>query len=336
MISLDAFLEQGNEIRSIIRQLADGQMVHALMISGEKGLGKRTLATLIAAGLLCRNDNRRPCGKCNICRAVMELEHPDLTVIRKGEPIAPDVAKGRATIPVDDIREMIRISGERTLEGGVRVFMIFDADKMTPQAQNSLLKTLEEPPENTHIILVTDHAENLLTTVHSRCRTIRLHPWTKDYVFQVLQEHGIEESRARNAASDAMGSIGKALELASNDDYWDMRKKVIQQFFNTGNRSDIIRYSNEWKDRKADADQLYDILEMMIRHLLQFRLLGDAGRDMNEFPEDWKNWARKADLSRFTYLTEAVHTARMENMANVNFQASVEQLLLVYMGERTK
>ena len=122
MISLSSFSRQGEEIQALIRQVTERTLVHALLISGEKGLGKKTLAMLIAAGLLCKTDGARPCGTCRSCQSVLAFEHPDMTVIRKGEPISPEVSKGRNTIPVDDIREMIRISGEQALEGGARVF----------------------------------------------------------------------------------------------------------------------------------------------------------------------------------------------------------------------
>ena len=332
MISLSSFSGQGEGIRALIRQLSSGKMVHALLITGEQGLGKRTMAMLIAAGLLCKSSGERPCGICTDCKNALVGEHADMTILRKGEPISADVAKGRSTIPVDDIREMIRLSGERTLEGGARVFLIFDADKMTPQAQNCLLKTLEEPPENTYIIMVTDHAENLLTTIVSRCRSVHLKPWPMDYVLQVLLDSGVTQERARESADAAMGSIGKALELASDEAYWQTRTEIFQAFFVNNRRSDIIRLSTGWKDRKGDAEQFFGILESQVRVLTRYRVLQTGEDQIRDFPDRWKSWAREGDISRFSALTEAVNTARKQNTSNVNFQSIMEQLLFAFMG----
>ena len=333
MISFASFSRQGDEIRLLSRQLTEGKMVHALLISGETGLGKRTLATLTAAGLLCKSEGARPCCQCPDCAAVLALQHPDLTVIRKGEPIAPDVSKGRSTIPVDDIREMIRIAGEHTLEGGARVFLIQDADKMTTQAQNSLLKTLEEPPNQTYIIMTTDHAENLLSTVVSRCRAVHLKPWDDDYVMSVLLSRGIEPSRAQNAVDDAHGSIGRAAELAADEEYWHMRDEIFSIFFRNERRSDVLRISNEWKDRKGEAEKLFEILETLVRTMIRARVLESDDRRIRDYPEKWQKWMREAGYDRFTFLMDAVSRARKENESNVNFQAVLEQLQLVFIGE---
>ena len=336
MISLTSFSLQGEEIKSLIDQLQDHRLVHALLITGESGLGKRTFASLIAAGILCKSDGKHPCGHCSDCLAAFSFEHPDLTLIQKGVPISADVSKGRATIPVDDIREMIRITSTHALESSSRVVLIFDADRMTPQAQNCLLKTLEEPPESTYMILVTNHAENILPTVVSRCRTVRLQPWRNDYILKILAEKGTEESKARMIAANAMGSIGKALEYASDDAYWIMRKEILHDFFDNVRRSDISSASNRWKERKGDSEQLLDILETLVSSLSRYRLLRNNEDLIREFPANWQNWAKQSDLSRFTLLADAVRNARKEIDSNVNYQAVIEQLLLVFMGEGTR
>lgn len=333
MICFDDFLPQGEEIASLRGRIEEGRLVHALLITGEPGTGKRTLAALIAGALMCKAQAGIPCGQCSGCRMTAAGEHPDITVIEKGIPLSPDTAKGRSTIPVDDIREMIRLCSQYPFEGGNRAVVIRDAENMTPQAQNCLLKILEEPPQNTYFILTTAHPDQILTTVRSRCRPVKLTPWEAAYIEKVLAGEGIDTEKAKKAASVSAGSIGNALRLAADDGYWQLREEVMNAFFQNRKRSEILPFSSGWKDRKADADAVFGILEDDIRRLLRFRISPDSKPDISDFPAEWRRFAAEAGPDRFTALTDKIREARKQQAFNVNFQAIIEQLLLTFTGE---
>ncbi len=331
-ITFESFYPQGKSIALLHRQLLQGSLSHAIILQGMPGIGKKTLAGLLARGLLCREKNP-PCGICRDCMLAEKEEHPNLTVIRAGEPIAAGVRKERTSIPVDDIRELIRICGEHTLDEGNRVAVIPDADNMTAQAQNALLKTLEEPPEGHYFILTTEHPENILSTVKSRCEQIFLHPWDEKDVLRILTDRGIPSRHAAEAARIAEGSPGRAIRIAEDVEYWKQRKEISSQFLGITAHSDIYRVSAAWKDRKGDAETLFFFLEEQFQALLKYRLGINESLISDEIPAPWRRVGEKAEIDAFSRLTDLVITARKQKEANVNFQAVIEQLLFGMIGE---
>ena len=333
MISFNDYLYQGEEIQSVHRQINEHRLVHALMITGEPGTGKKTLAFLIARALLCQADHDIPCGHCEGCVTAASGEHPDLTVIEKGIPLSSETSKGRSTIPVEDIREMIRQCSRFAYEGGNRVIVIPDAENMTIQAQNSLLKILEEPPANTYFLLTSGRAEQILTTVRSRCRMIRLVPWETDYISKQLTDAGIDPATAIKAASVSGGSIGNAFRLAADDEYWKLREEIMNAFFRNRNRSSVLGFSTAWKDRKTEAPVMFEILEQYVHQLLRYRLYKEKKDFPDTFPEEWQAFAASADMEKIMLLQDGISAARQQCEFNVNFQAVIERLLLLFIGE---
>ena len=338
-ITFQDFAPQGDKIALLRQQLAGRTLVHALLLTGEAGMGKKTLATLISAALLCERQGSGydlPCGACPACQSSLLLQHPNQIVLRREVPLTKDGKKDRTAIPVDDVREMIRLCSLFTLDGKNRSVLIFEADQMTAQAQNSLLKTLEEPPKNTFFLLTTAHPEVLLPTVRSRCRQVALSPWREEWIAKVAVKQGVPPERARQAAAEAGGSIGKALTLAGDEAYWQKREEICNRFFGLSRRSDVLRVSASWKDQKAESDLLFTIIEQEVRRMLRCHLAGTTIQLTDTLPEAWVKYARRADLGSFLFLQDRVAQARRQTQFNVNYQAVLEQLLLAFTGERTK
>lgn len=333
--SLHDFSVQGSLYEGLVRTLESGTFVHAYLISGMEGSGKRTLARQIAQHLLC-TDSQKPCGRCSGCVQVQEGSHPDVHIVMPGKPLSPDVKPGLQGIPVAEIRYVISLVGQHTFAGGYRVVIIEQAEKMNPAAQNALLKTLEEPVDGTIFLLLSDSPELLLTTIISRCRALKLHPWPDDVVKAVLERNGIPQAQAIQAAGAAGGSIGKALSIAADERFWRRRNEVLSEFLGITTRSDILAVSTAWKDRKDEADELLNDLEDMIRTLLLVRMGRLPAELVEEYPEAWKHMADSAPLNPFIDLMDAVAEARKLRSSQVNWQAVVEKLLLRLMEEKNK
>lgn len=319
-----AFAPQGAVYDGLMKTLREGTTVHAYLISGMAGVGKRTLAQAMGQYLLCQGESK-PCGVCTGCVQVREGTHPDVMAVRPEK-----------SIQVETIREVIRKAGEHTYAGGRRIIRIEQAEKMTPAAQNCLLKTLEEPVEGTVFLLITDAPELLLPTIVSRCRALKLHPWPDHVVLEVLRSHGVNDLRAREALHVSGGSIGRALSVAADEGYWQRRDEVMRDFFGLESRSEILRVSGQWKDKRDQSDELLDDVEDIIRTMMLVRL-GQRDRSVvSGYPAPWQRMAADGDVAAFVQLMDAVRQARKLRGNQVTWQAVVEKLLLRLMEERNR
>ena len=333
--SLSDFAEQGAVYAGLIKTLEEGTFVHAYLISGMKGVGKRALARQIAQYLLCTGE-KKPCKRCPACMQAASGSHPDIVTVQPGVPINPHVERNLKSIPVDEIRMVNELVGQQTYTGGRRIIMIFEAERMTQQAQNALLKTLEEPQEGAVFLLTTSAPALLLPTILSRVRQLKLHPWPLDYIRQTLLAGGVEDTRAAEAAQFSGGSIGAAKEIAVDEAFWQRREEVMRDFMDLESRSDVLRISTAWKDRKDSADQLLNDLDDMIRQLMLVRF-GQADPSLiASYPAWCLRLAREGDLNAFVALFDAVRDARKLRNNQVTWQAVIEKLLLRIMEEKNK
>ena len=187
--------------------VANDRLPHALLFAGADGIGKRTLALAFVAWLLCETDGSDACGDCAACRQVAAGSHPDFQFVT--------VASGKKEIGVDRVRDVKRFTQLRPVRGTVKLAVIDDAHMLTVAAQNALLKTLEEPPGHSVLILVANNPDALLPTVRSRCQRVPLSPLPNDAVVEILtRDHGIAPATAQQLTALAEGSPGRALALS--------------------------------------------------------------------------------------------------------------------------
>ena len=196
---------------TLTRMLVGERFPHALLLEGEAGLGKRTLAGLVAAALLCdEKPPMRPCGLCPNCHKAFTGGHPDIHRVA-----------GEKSFGIGLVREMREALGVLPNEGRFSVWILENVHTMTPQAQNALLKSLEEPPPSVRFILTTDSQNALLETIRSRVTTLTVRPLAMEACIAVMEERlpDRDGTLIRQAASAASGNLGIALQSLEDETF---------------------------------------------------------------------------------------------------------------------
>ncbi|MDP9069650.1 MAG: DNA polymerase III subunit delta' [Actinomycetota bacterium] len=207
-------LRANASIDGLARQVSARDLAHAWLLLGPSGSDKAAAATAIAAAVNCEVAPGVGCGDCSTCLRILRHRHPDV------HHIAPE----GTFILVDQIRDSVISEASRSpFEGRSKVFIVEEADRMNPAAQNALLKTLEEPGPGTLFVLLSAREEELLDTIRSRCRAVHLHRVAEEHIARVLTSEGIPPERALLAARVCEGDLHRARALTSSDPMWDRR-----------------------------------------------------------------------------------------------------------------
>lgn len=297
---------------------------HAYILAGEEGMGRKTLAKAFAMTLLCERSDKEPCMQCHACKQTLSGNHPDVIWVTHEKP---------ASIGVDDIRTQINDTIYiKPYSSSYKIYMVDEAEKMTVQAQNALLKTIEEPPSYAVIILMTTNQEAFLPTILSRCIQLNLRP-LKDHVVSgyLTETMGVPEEKADIYAAFARGNLGKAIHLASSEEFSLLFGQVLTLLKNI-KEMDIAMLLDSIRKLQEDNLDLYECLDFMqlwYRDILMFKVTKDINTLVfkEEYPVVSK-LCQKSSYEGLETILNAIEKAKTRLDANVNTDLALELMLL--------
>lgn len=311
-----------NHLQSAIKQ---NTISHAYILCGEKGSGKRTVSDAIAQTIQCENraDGIDACEICKSCMQAKSHNHPDIKYI----------THEKASISVDDIREQLNNDiSIKPYSSQYKVYIIPDSNKMTEQAQNALLKTIEEPPAYAVIILITDNMSGILPTIQSRCVTLNLKPLSNNEIAGYLTAHlKLEPERAQIAAGFCQGNMGKAIRFASSEDFQEMKDEILSllKSVDTMSVTEIVNSIKNFSQNKHNINDYLDLMLLWYRDVLMFKVTKDT--NLLLYQGEYKSISKQASMRGYEdieKIIKAIDKAKIRLDANVNFEIVLELMVL--------
>ncbi|MBR6571319.1 MAG: DNA polymerase III subunit [Clostridia bacterium] len=308
------------------QQFSRQQPVHAYLLTGARGLGKRTFAKVLASALFCTSENK-PCGCCEACRRLMDSNEPDLLEV---------YPEDKSTISVDRVREIIQKVSQHAFGTGYRVVLIEPVEKMTPQAQNCLLKSLEEPISNVVFLLMTHELTATLGTIASRCIRVKFTPWPDDLLQSTLLRLGHASQAIQNVLPRCGGNIGTALDMLAESNLDNEAQQFAMDALSTLNDASAVSLSTKLKEDKGGADAYLSAIEQAIYQALLVRTGQLNSSFLSAYPSHWQKAASAAPVSEINALLSFVFETRRRKAGQVNWQSNIDHLMIRLLEEHTK
>lgn len=304
--------------------IEEDKVSHAYIFNGPEASGKMMLAEAFAMALQCEGEGKRPCLECRSCRQAADHNQPDIIYVSHEKP---------NTIGVDDIRTQINNDIDiKPYSSRYKVYIVDEAQKMNQQAQNALLKTIEEPPAYAIILLLTTNADSFLQTILSRCITLNLKAVKEDKIKEYLMKHyQIPDYQADICAAFSQGNVGKAIQLASSEEFGELKASVLQLMKRL---EDIDLYEmtgavKQIAEYKLSVNDYFDLMMIWFRDVLYLKATNDVdGLIFKDEVYDIKKQAAKRSYPGIETILEALEKAKIRLNANVNFDLVIELLLL--------
>ncbi len=307
------------------RSLRTGKTAHSYLFEGISGCGRKKTALALIQGMFCQSADDDACGVCPSCRKVTGGSHADIHIV---EPL-PD----KRDISIDQLREMQRTLSLRPYEAPRKACIIEPAERMSVNAANSLLKTLEEPPGDALIILLTENAGLLLPTIRSRCQLIRFAPLSPEHILTLLEQSGMDADTASLIAPMSGGSMQKAIEL-DNESLAARRENVISRLsqMNINKIASVFDAAEALSGNREETLELLDLLISFYRDALH--LAAGSGEIVNRSARSAiETIAARRPISRTMEILEAICQTRRDVQRNANPKLALDHLFMNIAAE---
>lgn len=311
-------------VESLQNAIMLGKVSHAYIFDGEDGAGKKTLADAFAMTLQCEKGAKDACMACHSCKQALTRNQPDIIYLRPEKDNRIGVRDVRSQI-VDDV-------SIRPYSSRYKIYIVNHAERMAEDAQNAILKTIEEPPEYVIIILLTTNSQVLLPTIRSRCITVEVRPVSdeivKDYLMNTL---AVPEDQANICTAFAQGNVGKAARLSGTEEFQSIKQEAVS-LVKRAHQMDLLEFTAAIKmveEFRLTISDYFDILTIWYRDVLVYKATMDANKLV--FQDEIYEIKKQADTSSYEgieNIIRAIETARTRVRANVKLDLVLELLFL--------
>lgn len=308
---------QDKAVSLLTRTLSGGRLPTAFLFVGMEGVGKKLAALSLAQALNCTESGPlSACGRCPACLKVEKGVHPDVLLLSPEEDI----------IPVDRVRDMIGALSLVAFEGRMKVAVVDRAETMHWSAANALLKTLEEPPPRTLLILLTERPDALPRTIPSRCQRVKFSPLGTEAVAGWLRDRrGVPAERALLMAGLSEGSLGRA--LAMDEEFLDRRRRIFDEVLSPA-QGGLAALFDTAKGSARDMEGTLRTLEGLLTDLLWVRTGRDGGVRNRDRIAEMRDAARRFEVLDLAEVYESVERVREARVRNVNPELALDKILL--------
>ena len=324
MQEIEKVLGHEEVIKHLQNAAAMDKVSHSYIFAGEKGSGKKLLAKLFAMTLQCEKHGKEPCLQCSSCKKAMNRNHPDIIYVSHEK---------LNSIGIEDIREQLIADVDiKPYTGPYKVYIVDEAEKLTVQAQNALLKTIEEPPAYAVIMLLVNNGATLLPTIASRCVTLNFKPVRDEVIKKYLMEElHVPDYQAEVSVAFAQGNVGRAKQIATAEDFAEMMEAAFR-ILKKGKDMEVYEMVDAIKLLSEQKHTVYEYLDLFLvwfRDVLMFKATNQI--DGLVFRQEYNDIKSRADVSSYEGLEtiiKAIETAKQRLQANVNFDLTMELLFL--------
>ena len=306
-----------------------GRVGHAYIFNGEEGSGRSTLVHSFVKALQCESGESESCGECKSCKQMEGGNQPDVIYVTHEKD---------QLISVDEIREqVVDTMPIKPYSSRYKIYIIKDGDKMNENAQNTLLKTIEEPPEYGIIIIITTNAEKLLQTVRSRCIIVNMKPVKEKDIQEYIDEHyNVPPSKAKFAVEYAQGNLGKAIALITNEEYEQLINSVITLEKNIFDMEmeEISEAIQHCATYKMTINEYLDLMMLWYRDILVLKVTGNPDKIL--FKDEYSVIMDQSKYLSFNELeakSQAIANAKERIAAHAKIE-DIMRLLILTLKER--